>query len=202
MKTQKIQKEERLRNKRSQASIIITVLLVLLAIAGIVLLSAWLLPMIRDKLATADIKDEIAIQDAYYGTGNTDCGGLSAEECVVAPKTYITIKRATESSANLHAINFVFQIGSRVLTYYNTNVPSLSEYRVYSFSFFGAGKPDSVKIIPVVTVNGRQKMLDVDDEATVRLDNTAIPRYQLESCSLALDMSNGEFPSEPSGCVG
>jgi hypothetical protein len=203
MKIQKIQKEERLRNKRSQTSVIVVILLILLAIAGIVVLSAWVIPLVKNNLEAGNLKSDISIGSASFSEGNNDCGGLYGDQCVRVPRTYVYVERASSSSSSttpLQAIEFAFQIGSKTLVYYNRNIPGSSESRTYAFALYGNNKPDSVKIVPVVLVNGKEKLLDASEAVPLVTDNSIIPRANLQSCSILLTQEYSDLPTDPS-CI-
>jgi hypothetical protein len=187
------------KNKRSQSSIIVTVLLVLVSIAAVVLLSAWVIPMVRDNLAASALHVDISMdRDGTFYNDNTNlaCPFIPATQCVSDSKTYVMIKRGTSDTTPLYAIKFIFKVGAQSLVYINKNIPAPAEYRTYSFALVGVNKPTSVQIAPVVLVNGAQKTLDIIDTVDLRTDSSSVLRYKLESCSSPANTGE-DLPLDP-----
>lgn len=188
------------RNERSQTSIIVTVLLILVAIAGVVVIAAWIIPMIKDNLAAGNLKADISIdrEGTFYNTDVPDCG---LDVCLPSPRTYVKVSRGSTGTGELYAIKFIFHKGDKSLIYINTNVPSPSESLSYVFLLVDENKTDSVDIVPIMLVNDKQKALDVADSALVGTDSRLIPLNNLQRCSQAVNADAGNFPSDPQFCL-
>lgn len=185
-------------SKKSQEGIIVTILLILIAIAAVTVLAMWKIPMIKNNLAASNININIYIDkgSTFYNdrAGDWDCGGLY--NCVKEPRTYVKVVRGADN-AELYAIKFVFTKGTKTYMYLNTNVPQEIESRIYSFMLYGENKSDYVEIAPVVLVNGKQKTLPASEKADLRTSDAIISRDYLEMCSIPLASSSGEIPPEP-----
>jgi len=196
-------------SKKSQSGIIVTVLLILVGIAAVVVLAAWIIPMVRDNLQTSGLRFDVFIDrdGTFYDSDGsfanmTGCSGCGSNQSA----TYVKITRgamseAESDTASLYALKFIFQIGGRSITYINTHVPGELESRTYYFSLYGENKPDSVKIAPVVFVSGGQKTLEVADETQIKTADMYIGIDKIERCSTPL-IGSGDLPPVPSeaGC--
>jgi hypothetical protein len=203
MKAQ-IEKQNVKKSKRTQSSIIITVLLILVAIAGVLIMANWIIPMIKDNLASANLRVEISIDrdGTFYNDGsNTDCGGVY--NCVKDPRTYVKVTRAAGDTTQLSAIKFIFRKGDSIFVYTNHNVPAPVETKTYSFALFDANKTDSVELIPIViTSGGKTKSLDAVDKVDIKTDNSKlVSGSTLQPCSLPVATS-GSLPPYPDSCPG
>ena len=189
------------KSERSQTSIIVTILLILVAIAGVVIIATWIIPMIKDQLSAGNLKADISIdrEGTFYNENpGTDC---MFDTCLVDPRTYVKVTRGSTGTGELYGIKFVFHTGTRTLIYVNTNVPSPSESLSYAFLLVGENKTDSVDIVPIMLVNGKQKMLDISDSATIGIDTKLVPVDKLERCSLPVVGASGDFPPYPAFCL-
>ena len=195
-----------MKNKKSQSGIIVTVLLVLVGIAAVVVLAAWIIPMIRDNLQTSGLRFDLSFDrdGTFYDpdgsfTNLAGCSGCGSNQSA----TYVKITRGpmnaadSDAGTSLYAVKFIFQIGGKSLTYINTDVPGELESKTYYFALYGENKPDSVKIAPVVLSGSGQKTLDVADETLIRTVDGYISVDKLERCSILVSGSIGNMPPVP-----
>jgi hypothetical protein len=186
--------------KKTQTSIIVTVLLVLISITAVVVFSVWILPLIRDSMAASKINVDISIDRSgtfYNEVTNLDCGGLGPLDCIDQPRTYVKINRGSSESNALYAIKFIFHKGTDTFIYTNKRVPDIIESRTYSFMLSGVNKPDYVEIVPVVMINQKEKTLDIVDKANIGTDSIIVPKYKLEECSIPVSFASNNLPPEP-----
>jgi len=203
--------KKNLKNKKTQSGLIVTVLLVLVAIAAVVVLSAWIIPMVRNNLQTSGLRFDISMDrdGTFYDpdgsfTNLVGCSGCGSNQSA----TYIKVTRGTmgsagsDTGASLYALKFIFQIGGKSFTYINSKVPGELESRTYYFALYGENKPDSVKIAPVVLVNGGQKTLEIADETQLRTVEGYVTVDKLERCSIPISGGRAEMPPVPAevGC--
>jgi hypothetical protein len=186
--------------KKAQTSLIVTVLLILIAIAGVVLIASWVIPLIKENLSNANMPVGISIdrEGSFYNTGTVTCEAWNQDMCdgVSDPRTYVKVDRVASDNSKLVGIKFIFSVGSSNIVYINKNVPAPSEYRTYVFALSGASQPSSVKIAPVILSGSNEKTLEVSDEASLSLVNTIISLEKLEYCSTLIS-STSDLPAEP-----
>lgn len=186
------------KEERGQTAIIVTILLILVSIAGVVVISTWVIPMIKNSLSEGNLKADLSIdRDGTFYNPNvlSDCGGIT--DCLKNPRTYVKVTRGSTGVGELYAIKFIFHLGDQSLIYMNTNVPAPIESRTYSFYLVGENKTDSVEIAPVMLVDGNQRNLQVLDSISIRTDSMVVPLNKLERCSQPMNSNSGNFPSDP-----
>lgn len=197
-----MKKEKSLKTQKSQASLIVTVLLILVGITAVIAVAAGVIPFIRESLAERDLIIDVYVnsEGTYYNSGVevSNCPFIGG--CYSAPQTYVRVSRGA-GNAELVAIKFIFQRGTQTLMYINHNVPQEQEYKTYSFNLVSENKTDSVKIAPVVKILGKEKTLDASAEFKMTSYAIELPNSQLEACSQPIELS-GDLPPAPNACTG
>jgi len=181
--------------KHSQASIIVTVLLILVSIAAVTILAAWIIPMVQTSLEARDIRVDISIdkEGTFYNDGTAVLGGCSG--CDATAKTYVKLVRGP-GMASLYGIKFIFDASGKAFTYINTNIPGELESKTYVFQLYGENKTDSVIVVPIALVNGRKVSLDLADKANIPVSSLTITLDKVEKCSSPV-ATGGDRPPPP-----
>lgn len=192
------------KQKRAQTSIITMVILIIIGIAGVAVLSAFVFPMIKQSLEARDINPEISIVED--GTFYNNQAGLAANSgcssgCLDKLKVYVKLKRGSSSDI-LNSLRFIFLSDGETTTYYSYKIPEMLEERTYYFELTNVKALDEVRLAPVVLIKGSQKGLDVISDVVLKLDNNKKLPTNVESCSRLLQVSNS-LPLPPAeDCMG
>jgi hypothetical protein len=183
------------KSKKSQSSIIITILLILICLTGISILAAWIIPMIKDNLAEAGANAKIYLNEegTFYNENIFSDAECMYEGCIPSPLTYVKVGRNQDES-DLVGIKFIFKKGDKTFIYLNKKIPNNLEFKTYAFQLIGENKTDSVSIAPIVLVNGKEKTLSIADTLQLKTLSLAYPRVSLEYSSIPLSSSSGELP--------
>jgi len=195
-----MQKNKKSKYRKAQTSVIVTVLLILIGILAAGFLGYWITKMIKDNISEQNIHVDLSIdrQYSFYNPSvinSMNYGCVSG--CVNESGIYLKINRGS-GSAELSGIRFIFEVGSGSLSYMNPNVPGELESKTYYFPLYEGNTPTKVKIAPIAKINGKEKVLDIVDEFTLRTLDDVIPLDKLERCSVLL--SADANPSVPNIC--
>jgi flagellin-like protein len=166
--------------KRGVSEIVTTVLIIMISVVAVGILWTTISPMIREAL-----KSDFSNLDLHIGEDYTFYSPA-------AETMYVQVKRGVGSLSDFNLSSIKIYIGwngeDRVGT--RTNVPGVGGSIVYAFNGL-PNKPTSVKIAPVVTVNGKQKIGKVTDEMSTIVESDDI------SGILDLESGFGSFDAVP-----
>jgi len=171
------------KNKRGISEVVSTVVLILVVIIGVGIVSYLLFPWFSQLLKPdfSSLGLQIGNEYTFYAPANETL--------------YIQVMRDSNSLSeeNLSSIKFYVYWNKELRVGTRESVPDIGGSRVYAFRGL-PNKPTSIKIAPVVFVDGKQKLGKIVDELNeIREMNEAfeVPGGELDFGDLDV------FPAEP-----
>ncbi len=172
------------KEKRAQANIIVTILLVLIALTLIAVVSTFVIKIIKDNITNADISSrapDISIEKAeVYDVSGTKMLQLS-------------LQRGSDNE-NVTGVNMIVSDGTKVETRRENISLGSGEYRVISWQTT-LSDIKSLEIYPIFVVSGREIIGTKADSAT--------PTSNQNNGTLCLDLDkDGYNYSSQASCLG
>jgi hypothetical protein len=150
---------KKMKNKKSQGSVLTTVLLVVVGIVAVALVSVFIINMIRENTALDNARVELSLNPAmtFYAVAETSTG--SGADPAGA---FISV---TAGSRNINLKGLTIVLGypdGSFLRCMDFTAPGELETRIYGYITSPTNqKPFSVEIAPIVEINGKEKLLPV-----------------------------------------
>jgi hypothetical protein len=129
-----------MRDKKGISSIVATVLIILISVAGVAIVWVVLSDMITDKLSSINTNVDLQIVTAEgYTVWDNDSRILSVQ-----------VARGNDESEDLIGFDFVFTLDGESVTHYINETLDLNSKKTYYFNLTDySGHLDSVKIVPI-----------------------------------------------------
>ena len=125
--------------KRGISAVVATVLIIMITVATVAIVWAFIIPMIKDVLIeSTSEKAELSIE--------TDGGYTTWDE--VQKIARVQVKRGNDK-LNLTGIDFSFIKQGNTEKRTNETVPQKNQLKVYEFNLSDFGKPEEIKIAPI-----------------------------------------------------
>ena len=180
--------------KRTQNSVIVNVLLIIIAIAAVAIVGAWIINFLNEKkqIDSIDINLSIDPVGTFYDTSSTESlGNLNSESNQVSTN-YVKISMFSDSS-KLSSLKLVFNSAGNSIICTTTHVPRQLESITYKYI---APKADFVEIVPVVSIGGKEKLLTVVAKSSINNVNRNINVVDSNVTSVTSCSSSG-LPTGP-----
>ena len=126
-------------NRKGISAVVATVLIIMITVATVAIVWAFIIPMIKDVLIeSTSEKAELSIE--------TDGGYTTWDE--VQKIARVQVKRGNDK-LNLTGIDFSFIKQGNTEKRTNETVPQKNQLKVYEFNLSDFGKPEEIKIAPI-----------------------------------------------------
>ena len=178
---------------KAQSSIIISIILILIALAALILVSRFVINFIKDKTQVEESDLSFYIDPAYTYFDSSANNGLGIGIENEIPIMLINLKK-NSGVTEYNSLKFVFFSGSRSFNCYTNNVPSNLESKFYYVPL--SIKPDSFQIVPIQNSSGYKEFSPTPSTNVVekaRGNNVNDPRFICLSCDAG--NTNTELPS-------
>ena len=138
--------------KRSQTNIIVTILLILIAIGAVALVGSFVYKFMRENAKFDNAKVDLSI-DVSKGK---PCYNPSLSLLM------LSVKRGTDTS-NLTGIRFIATVNGKTEITLMTN--KINGFESLQYAIPVSAKPDSIEIAPLISIDGKEKLLAVIDKS-------------------------------------
>jgi flagellin-like protein len=167
------------RGKKGISAVVATVLIILITVAAVTMVWAFIIPMIKNSISTTNFDTDLSIVSSG---GYTAFDNASSRLCV-------QVKRGADNS-NVNAVQF--NVVSKGNSYTQTVIPapSTNQQKTYCFNASGIRSIESVRVAPVFTEGNTKKTGIV----TGKMDN--VPEGDLSTYSAIYYNLTGGISSE------
>jgi len=170
----------KIKNRKSQGSLLVTVLLVVIGIAAVVIIGGFVMNFMKENLQTPQNVD-ISIDREYppsYSASNQ--------------RVIFTVQRGSDD-ANLTGIKIIIVSNGASASSENYIVPGVYERNTYVSDVF-PNKPDYIEIAPIIQVGNENKVLAVADKCDITEFFRSVTMSELNTIS---GSSGFDLPPEP-----
>lgn len=138
--------------RKAQTEVIVTVLLVLIALAAVAVVSTFIIKLVKENLGGTDCFKTIDQFEVMSAENGATCYSASAG------KVYVTIERKQETAFNLtgFSVNIGDERNSKAFKL-TEDLPEPGEKRTFEIDVSGAGLSD-IKTISVFPMLGKSKL--------------------------------------------
>ena len=182
--------------KRGVSAVVATILIILIVVAAVAIIWGAIIPMIKDAdFSSIDGVDLTIVTSEGYTV-------FDSEERLAL----VHVKRGTDEM-DLIAVEIIFSVDGSSYTVNSDDVPEPNEARKYiidlddeEFDDFPDAIPDSVKVVPIYTVNGQVKRGQATSEVEMPLAD--IDDVDVADLRSDANTGSGSSPSAPGGSGG
>lgn len=166
----------KMKSKKAQSEVITTVLLILIALAGIAVVSVFIIGMVKDRLGSTECFKTVGQLSLNLDEGMTYYDSATSTVFVSVDRkqenfnlTGMLVSVKSDSSAKAFKVKF---IGSDTgVSMYQSPaspivLPGLGERRTYEISVAGAGL-GTIKKVAIAPIIGKDKQCDAVDEREI-----------------------------------
>ena len=143
-----------MKTRKSQAQIIVTVLLILIVIVAVGFVGIFVNKLIRENLEY-NVPAEIFIGSEIPVSWNNQTNSV-----------YWTVQRGVDE-ANLSAVKFIVDFSGKSKSFVNGVAPKVGERYFYSIPLSSNDVPISIEIAPIIQIGKREKILEVTSESKI-----------------------------------
>lgn len=173
-------------NKKSQSSIIVTVLLILVGLVAVSIVAIWVIGFVRENTAfdNAQVELSIVAQESFNGFYNN---GDDSENAV-----FVKVSGG-QRNVELVGIKFVFtlQDGSNVVLETNRIMGLLETKSYYSILGYGTTGAKQVEIYPIVQIKGKERTLELASKSDLGKKTIASGTANAVLIDISVDESGG-----------
>jgi len=187
------------KNKKSQSSIIVTVLLVLIGLVAVSLVAIWIIGFVRENTAFDNAHIELTIDpaktfiahDFLMGSENPDT--IWEDDSTMYESVALVKVSRISGNAQLAGIKFIFtRDNGKTRTLITKFILGELESRTYYLKdFTDSFNYNLVEIAPIVQINGKERTLDVVARADLK-SSSIIPDLAVTTGFVYLDESGTE----------